>query len=77
MKKEDKKSLCKVINALCCICGAILIMIAAYNKWSQYGEYTVFSFLVSLFIHGGLMFLIYSGINWVIDHLFNNDDEEI
>ena len=67
----------KIINASICICGAILIMIAAYNQWSQYGEYTVFSFLCSLFIHGGLMFMIYLGINWVIDRLFNKDNEEI
>ena len=69
--------LAKIINALICICGAILIMISAYNQWSMYGEYTVFSFLCSLFLHGGFMFMIYLGINWVIDHLFNKDNEEI
>lgn len=65
----------KIINASICICGAILIMIAAYNQWSMYGEYTVFSFLCSLFLHGGFMFMIYLGINWVIDRLFNKDNE--
>lgn len=75
--KESKIYLFKLLNVLICLCGAILIMIAAYNQWSQYGEYTVFSFLCSLFLHGRLMFMVYLGINWVIDHLFNKDNEEI
>lgn len=75
MKKEDKKSLCKVINTLCCIVGAILIMIAAYRQWSLYGEYTLFSFLVSLFIHGGLMAMVCVGINWVINRIFENNEK--
>lgn len=75
--KESKIHLYKLLNALICICGAILIMIAAYNQWSMYGEYTVFSFLCSLFLHGGFMFMVYLGINWVIDHFFNKSNEEI
>lgn len=75
--KESKIFLFKILNALICICGAIFIMIAAYNQWSMYGEYTLFSFLYSLFLHGGLMFMIYLVINWVIDRLFNKDNEEI
>lgn len=74
---EENILFANIINASICICGAILIMIAAYNQWSQYGEYTVFRFLCSLFLHGGFMFMIYLGINWVIDRLFNKDNEKI
>ena len=49
----------RVLNAIVCMALLVTIMIAAYNEWSKYGAYTIWSFVVSLFIHGPLSGMIY------------------
>lgn len=60
----SKKDLIRVNNIIW-FAIAVCLMISAYKAWSLNGPYTLVSFLVSLFIHGGLCY----GLNRVFDKI--------
>lgn len=66
----SKYKIAKIVNIIVCISLMVFIMQNAYNAWSMYGPYTLFSFFVSLFVHGGFCIMIYLGIDWVLKKLF-------
>ena len=66
----SKYKIAKIVNIIVCIALVVFIMRMAYNTWSMYGPYTLFSFFASLFVHGGLGIMIYLGIDWVLKKLF-------
>lgn len=66
----SKYKIAKIVNIIVCISLVIFIMRIAYNTWSMYGPYTLFSFFVSLFVHGGFWIIIYLCIDWVLKKLF-------
>lgn len=55
MKTMDTKRIQRnrKINAAVWAVLAITLMICAYAKWSEYGEYTAISFFASLAFHAG------------------------
>lgn len=69
-----KYNLVRDINMIVCIAIVIVIMICAYKAWSQYGEYTIMSFITSLIIHGSFGTMIYFGIDYVIRKLFKKEE---
>lgn len=68
---ERKYKIARTINILVCVGIVIAIMLCAYNAWSLYGEYTLFSFFASLLLHGTLGVMIYCGIDWILRRVFN------
>lgn len=68
---DKKYNIARVINALVCVGIAVTIMLCAYNAWSLYGEYTLFSFFTSLVMHGGLAVMIYCGVDWILRRVFH------
>lgn len=69
MKKKYK--IAKTINILVCIGIAVTIMLCAYNTWSLYGKYTIYSFFASLVMHGGFAVMIYCGVDWILRRVFH------
>lgn len=59
----SKYKIAKIVNIIVCIALVAFIMRMAYNTWSMYGPYTLFSFFASLFVHGGMGIMVYLGIN--------------
>lgn len=72
-KKLSKYGVARICNAILCLALLIIIMRAAYNTWSMYGQYTLYSFLVSLFIHGTLSGMIYFGIDYLLRKFMTKD----
>lgn len=68
---DKKYNIARVINILACIGIAVMIMLCAYNAWSLYGKYTIFSFFTSLVMHGGLAVMIYCGVDWILRRVFH------
>lgn len=58
-----KRKVARTINVILCLTFVIMIMRLVYKEWSQYGDYTMFSFFASLLIHGGFGFFM----GYVID----------
>lgn len=48
----------RTINIIFWIIVTAVLMTAVYKIWSDYGNYTIFDFFVSLFIHGGICFFL-------------------
>lgn len=67
----ELEQIAKAINILVCIGIAVTIMLCAYNAWSLYGKYTTFSFFASLVMHGGLVIMIYCGVDWILRRVFH------
>lgn len=65
-KRLSKYEVARICNAILCFALLIIIMRAVYNTWSMYGQYTLYSFLVSLFIHGTFSGMIYLGIDYLL-----------
>ena len=74
MKRSYK--IVRILNAIVCIALLVTIMIAAYKEWSMYGRYTVWSFIVSLLIHGTFCGAIYLFIDWVLKRMLNIESDE-
>lgn len=72
-KRLSKYEVARICNAILCLALLIIIMRAAYNTWSMYGQYTLYSFLVSLFIHGTLSGMIYLGIDYLLRKFMTKD----
>ena len=68
----DRKSNVRRINVIVWLVIAVSIMICAYNAWSQYGPYTLFSFISSLTIHGGFCLVAGMLVDEKIVKHFNN-----
>lgn len=64
----------KALNAIFSVVLLIIIMRCAYNEWSNHAVYTVWSFFVSLFIHGTLVGMIYLGVDWLLNKFLNEDE---
>lgn len=64
----------KALNAILCVALLIVIMRCVYNEWSKFGDYTVWSFFMSLFIHGTLVGMTYLGIDWLLKKFLNEDE---
>lgn len=63
------KKIAKITNAIVCIVLLVFLMQVIYNAWSEYGPYTWLSFFSSLIIHGGVVGMIYLGIDWVLNKI--------
>lgn len=74
-KRLSKYEVARICNAILCLALLIIIMRAAYNTWSMYGQYTLYSFLVSLFIHGTLSGMIYFGIDYLLRKILKYDKD--
>lgn len=61
------KKIAKIINTIVCIVLLVFVMQKIYDVWSMYGPYTWLSFVSSLIIHGGVVVMIYLGINWLLN----------
>lgn len=72
-KRLWKCKVARICNAILCLALFIIIMRAAYNTWSMYGQYTLYSFFVSLFIHGTLSGMIYIGIDYLLRKFMKED----
>lgn len=68
-----KYKIAKTLNILLSLSFTIVLMVGAYNAWSLYGRYSLYSFFVSLLIHGGLGLMLYLGIDFLIKKMFKND----
>lgn len=71
-----KRSTARKINAGAWVAVVVALMVTSYCAWSQYGDYTVESFLASLVMYGG--FSLIAGIQ--VDeclrrHLNDNNDK--
>lgn len=73
-KMKNSYKVGKALNAILCVALLIIIMRCAYNEWSKYGAYTIWSFVVSLFMHGTLSGMIYLGIDWLLKKFLNEDE---
>lgn len=73
---NKKYNIARVINIVICVLIAATIMYYAYIAWSMNGRYTFMSFLISLLIHGGMSFMIYLAINWVLEKIFKRNEED-
>lgn len=74
-KRLSKYEVARICNAILCLALLIIIIRAAYNAWSMYGQYTLYSFLVSLFIHGTLSGMIYFGIDYLLRKILKYDKD--
>ena len=74
-KRLSKYGVARICNAILCLALLIIIMRAEYNVWSMYGQYTPYSFLVSLFIHGTLSGMIYFGIDYLLRKILKYDKD--
>lgn len=72
-KRLSKYEVARICNAILCLTLLIIIMRAAYNTWSMYGQYTLYSFLASLFIHGMFSGMIYLGIDYLLRKFMTKD----
>ena len=54
----DRKTTARKINAIFWLVMVIIIMVCAYNAWSENGPYTATSFFASLVFHGGFGLLM-------------------
>lgn len=67
----NKMNLARKINVAIWAVAAIVLMVFVYKAWSANGPYTLMSFFVSLFMHGGFCFLIGYLIDEKIKKHFN------
>lgn len=70
---EKKYKIAKAINVLVCMGIVVVLMLGAYNAWSQYGKYTLFSFFASLVMHGALGIMIYCGVDCILRRVFHQN----
>lgn len=68
---DKKYKIAKTINILICMGIVVAIMLCAYNAWSLYGDYTLFSFFASLVVNGVLGVMIYFGVDWILRRVFH------
>ena len=68
----NRKTMVRRINAIVWLVIAVSLMICAYNAWSQNGPYTLFSFITSLIVHGGLCLVVGMLVDEQIVKHFNN-----
>lgn len=72
-KRISKYGVARICNSILCLALLIIIMRATYNTWSMYGQYTLYSFLVSLFIHGTFSGMIYLVIDYLMRKFMKKD----
>lgn len=68
---DKKYNIARIINILFSMGIVVAIMLCAYNAWSLYGDYTLYSFFASLVVHGGLGVMIYCGVDWILRRVFH------
>lgn len=54
----------------------ITVMLICHHTWSRYGEYTVWSFVCSVLMHGGFCLAGWVAVNEFIKSIKSNRHEE-
>lgn len=63
----------RIVNLVACFAFLIFMMIAVYDEWSMYGEYTILSFIASLAVYGTLTALIHFSVEYILRRIFKED----